>query len=252
MTVKEIISMACSMAHTQESQMVVGNPLQYFNLARAKVFSIIRNKVDEDHFFEMWTRSAEATQPNNAYTLPKTFEDSEGIMQLQKVEVKYGDSDYVKATSVRMRDLPDSWEWYLANQPKINPIYCIADNQIWIAPKFSDDDILDTTPAEDSFKVVPQQYISENQKQIRLSGLRQCVDLKYEDEDVGIPSEYHIYIAHEMLPYIYRERGREDKATQATMENVNLYRTEMIGSITDFDVGDNNRRFANDYLPDLY
>lgn len=232
MTVQEIINLALSRAHTKEAQIGSANALIFFNVARKKAGSAIIQHVDENYFYSTFSIDAVADQANGEYTLPEADYNSEGIVKIDRVEMKGYSTDtyFIPVNEIKLNELAYDWAWYLANQPKSEPIYYLTSLGIRIAPQFDADDIT-----------------AEDNDQIRLHGVKKLIDLAADaaSSDILFPDNIHYVIADLMVPDILRERGRTNEASNYESKNVPLSISEMISTLTN-----RTRDFQEARLPD--
>ena len=235
MTYNDIVALALTMSHTKSAQVSAANLKTFFNIKRKELANSIIKDVDEEFFFQIWTRDAIADQNNGEYPYPEADEDSAGMLKAKGVYVKgYStDTNYIKAREVKLADLPYDWDYYLEHQPKSDPIYFIGDNSLFIAPQFESDDLPDS----------PSGNI-----QIKLTGIAKFTDLDVgaEDSAILIPDDSHHRIAIGMKELIFRSRNKTNEADRAFSE-FEAEKAKMIDELTN---RDNSRMIAtlpNDY-----
>lgn len=207
MTYDEIVALALSQTHTKAGQVSAANLKTYFNIARKRLGNAIIKDVDENFFFQIWKRDAIADQENGEYPYPEADNDSAGMLKALGVLIKGYSTDtyYKKAREVDIKSLAKDWAYYLANQPKADPIYFIADESIFIAPQFDSDDLPDTPSGN---------------AQIKLNGIAKLIDLATgaTDSAILIPDDSHWRIALGMEQYIYKSRKLKKEAFDAKQE----------------------------------
>ena len=235
MTYDEIITLALSNTHTKSGQVGADLLKTAFNISRNTIANAIIKDVDENYFFQFWTRDAVADQNNGEYPYPKATSDSAGMSKCLKLAIKgkYNDTLYTTAREVDVKALPRDWSWYLENQPKSDPIYFIADESVFIAPQFSETDLPETPSGN---------------KQIKLYGIAKMSDL-----DVGalesailIPVESHWRIALGMEQFIYKARKLKQEAFDSKQE-FEVEIAKMIDELTNRDNSKMTAKLPNDY-----
>lgn len=232
MTVQQIINLALSRAHTKEAQIGSANALTFFNIARKKAGSVIIQHVQENYFYDTFSIDAVADQTDGEYTLPEADHNSDGIVKIDRVEIKgYSTDDYfVPATEVKINNMQYEWAYYIKNQPKSDPIYRLGASSIFIAPQFESDDIS-----------------GADNNQIRLHGVKKLIDLAADDDEstILISDDVHYVIADLMVPDILRERGRTTESGNYEKNNVPISISEMITVLTN-----RTRDFQEAKMPD--
>lgn len=234
MNAQAIINLALSNTHTKTGQISASSLLTFFNIARAEVASTIVKEVSEDFFFQIWTIDAEDnTHParvNGEYIYPTSTSAAAGMLKLNKLAIKGLSTDvyYTPAREVDMKALPRDWSYFMANQPKADPIYFVADESIFIAPEFKAEDL----PASPL-----------NNKQIKLYGVARVTDLlaNAAEDAILIPIDFHPLIATGMEQYINKSRGKDAKAASALQE-FEFGKQKMIDTLTN---RDNSPMFAS-------
>lgn len=235
MTYDAIVALALDLTHTKAGQVSAGNLKTYFNIARKELANAIVKDVDENFFFQIWLRDAIASQENGEYPYPEADNDSAGMLKALGVLIKGYSTDlyFTKAREVDIKKLDRDWAWYLANQPKADPIYFIGDESVFIAPQFAAADL----PASPS-----------GNAQIKLLGIAKMIDL-----DTGaaasailIPDDSHHRIAIGMKQWILSARGKKTEALQAKQE-FELEKQTMIDELTNRDNSGMTATLPSDY-----
>jgi len=235
MTYNEIITLALSNTHTKTGQ--VGSDLlkTAFNISRNTIANAIIKDVDENYFFQFWTRDAVADQNNGEYPYPKATSDSAGMLKCLKLYIKGLSTDtyFTDADEVDIKTLSRDWSWYLENQPKSKPIYFIADESFFVAPQFSTSDLPDEP--------------SGNQ-QIKLGGIAKMTDLDVgaEESAILIPTDSHWRIALGMEQFIYKARKLKQEAFDSKQE-FEVEIAKMIDELTNRDNSKMTGRLPSDY-----
>lgn len=235
MTVDNIIALALSNTHTKAGQVSPTTLLTAFNIARKRLGNAIIQNVGENYFFQIWKRDAIANQTNGEYPYPEADQNSAGAAKISGVLVKGLSSDvyYQPCKEVDIKNLARDWEYYLANQPKNDPIFFIADESVFIAPQFSTDDL----PASPS-----------GNAQIKLNGIAKFIDLTTGQSDAAIliPDDSHHRIAIGMEEYIYKARKMKKEAFDAANE-FGVEIEMMIDELTNRDNSNMCARLPNDH-----
>lgn len=210
MTVQEIMDLALLNSHTKSAQLGTNsatNQLIWFNIIRKDLGQAIITKVNENYFFQIWTRDAVASQNNGEYPYPEQDDDSAGMLKCLRLSVKTDNDDdyYTPADEIDIKTLPRDWAYYLANQPRANPIYFLGDESFFVAPQFAVDN-LPTSPSGNA--------------QIKLYGTAKLIDLAAgaAASTILIPDDFHHLIAIGMEQYILKNRGKRAEATAAKNE----------------------------------
>jgi len=223
MTAQEIIDLALSNTHTKTGQVSATNLLTFFNLIRKEVGNSIISGVNENFFYEIWKRDAVAEQENGEYPYPVADEDSAGMVKALSVAIKghKDDSDYTVAREVDIANLDYDWNYYLTTQSKVDPIYYIGEDSLFIAPQFVTADLPDV-PAGNA--------------QIKLNGIKKFIDITAEAEDsaILIPDDFQPVIALGMEQYIYKARGKANAAKSAKQEYL-VEQSIMVDNLTNRD-----------------
>lgn len=227
MTVQQIMDLALANTHTKSGQVSATSLLKWFNASRKKVAKKIISDISENFFFQIWTIDAEdntvAKRANGEYLFPIQSSTSAGMKKLQKLFIKgYSTDDYfTPCKEVDLRALPNDWLWYMANQPKNDPIYFIADSSFFIAPEFLAADL----PA-----------VPAGNKQIKCYGVASIADLAANaaESTILIPDDYHELIATGMEPYILKARDKRNESIAAKNEFI-FELQEMIDELSERD-----------------
>lgn len=223
MTYNEIITLALSNTHTKAAQVSTTLLASAFNIARTRLASEINQGVGENYFFQIWKRDAIANQQNGEYPYPEADQDSAGAEKISGVLIKPYSTDlyYTPCREVDIKNLPYDWEYYLANQPKSDPIFFIADESIFIAPQFSDTDLPEIPPGN---------------MQIKLNGIAKLIDLAAgaTSAAVVIPTSQHHRIAIGMEEWIYKARKMKKEAFDASQQ-FEVEISKMIDELTNRD-----------------
>lgn len=235
MTYDQIVAMALAQTHTKAGQVSAGDLKTYFNISRKELANCIIKDVDENFFFQIWKRDAIADQENGEYPYPEADNDSAGMLKCLGALIKGYSTDtyYTKAREVDIKRLENDWSWYLANQPKADPIYFIGDDSVFIAPQFVAADL----PASPS-----------GNAQVKLLGIAKMIDL-----DTGaaasailIPDDSHHRIAIGMKQWILAARGKKSEAAQASQE-FEFEKSKMIDELTNRDNSGMTAALPSDY-----
>lgn len=229
MTYNEIVSLALTMSHTKEAQVSPANLKTFFNIKRKELGNSIIKDVDEEFFFQIWTRDAIADQDNGEYPYPEADHDSAGMLKAKGVYIKglSTDIEHIKAREVKLANLPRDWDWYLDNQPKSDPIYFIGDNSLFIAPQFKPVDL----------PVPPSGNL-----QVKLVGIAKFTDLDTgaNSDAILIPDDSQHRIAIGMKELIFRARNKTSEANSAFSE----FEAEKVKMIDELTNRDNSQMIA--------
>lgn len=227
-----IIALALADSHTKAGQVSSTNLATYFNICRNELGNLIIKDVDEDFFFQIWTRDAIANQTNGEYPYPEADSDSAGMLKCNTISVKTKPTDvyHKPAREVKLSQLDHDWSWYLVNQPKDDPIYFVADTSIFIAPQFDTND-LPTSPSGNA--------------QIKLTGIAKLTNLAAgaTEASIMIPTPERIAIG--MKYWILKSRGMDNKAELAKREFENAKLT-MVSELTNRDNSEMCARLPDD------
>lgn len=227
MTVAQIQALALANCHVKSSQVNTTNLLTWFNLIRKDLGNVIVSDVDENFFFQIWKRDAIVdtadNQENGEYPYPEADDDSAGALKVNRVLIKPYDTDtYFKpCREVKPQNLPYDWLYYMTNQSKSEPIYFIADESIFIAPKFKAAD-LPTSPSGNA--------------QIKLTGIAKLIDLTAValSTAILIPDDFHHLISLGMEEYVYKSRKSLREASNSK-SNYEFEKQNMIDKLTNRD-----------------
>lgn len=239
MTVAQTISLALTISHTKSGQFASTDLISFYNMIRNDLANTIIKDVNENFFFEIWAIDAEdetePTRANGEYLYPIATSLLAGMKKLLRLAIKgnYNDSYFTNCREVDVRKLPHDWLWYMENQPKADPIYFIADESFFIAPKFSAADLPATQPGN---------------KQIKAYGVAKLVDLTSSDIEsaVLIPSEFHSLIALGMKALILSSRQKTVEG-KAASDYYEIKKAEMVDVLTNRDDSSMLATLPSDY-----
>jgi hypothetical protein len=114
---------------------------QYLNMVKDQVWAkIVASTTGKDLSWEEWTQDITALQTE--YALPQVVSDENRLKKIQSLSITYttdtyditGELKYTPAKFVDRASLPQDWGYYVNMQPQSEPIYCVGDKSIFIAP----------------------------------------------------------------------------------------------------------------------
>lgn len=188
------------LSHTNVDDFPDSRILTYANRVKDDLWSYLITWTQEDYNWDIWKTTSETNQ--SEYLLPEAATDSEWNLKINWVSINYnwetyddGSFQYIRATEVRLNNLPYEWNYYRNNQSPDMPIYYVADKSIFIAPQ----------PKTDEART----------NWIQLKGIKNIVDYTTSstESDFGIPSFLLDVLIQWVLPYIHRWEGRKDEAS---------------------------------------
>lgn len=200
MDVQGIFTLARDLTHTNSTDFPDPTLLTYLNPVKDEYFSYLITWVSENWQWDIWTTQTVLNQ--SEYVLPEAASDTEGNIKITAVNITYnaetyddGTIKYRKAREVNPSSLPETWNYYVNNQSKDDPIYFVADKSIFIAPSLHSDDTLSSEGIELKWiKSIPDYNVSTTENGIRL------------------PLYLHQDLVQWILPYIHRSQWRKNEA----------------------------------------
>jgi len=156
-----------------------------FNFVYQDIIADIITGIDEDYFFNIAKGDTVANQEEYNITEIWTSPDNVRINEINKVFIKYADSDtyYTEATRVNPTTLTNDTDWYKVNQPKTAPIFYIQDNSIFVYP-------------------APNVIVTEWLK-IHVIYQPQDLTISSTEANILIPPRFHRTIVSWIIPFIY-------------------------------------------------
>lgn len=205
-TPQAVINRARRLWYVSAAQYPDTTALEDFNIIYKQVCNLIITEVNEDYFSDFVTVDFEVAR--NEYQL---YDDNIDINKVQKVEIKYANTDNFKEVEIRDKDsLPKSLEEF--NAEWTAPFYFLFDNSIF---------------------VYPYPTAAQTSAEIRLNVSLTPTDLAITDTTLDMLEDAHVSIlADGMLPPVYQARGllNEKNDSQASF---NAKLSDLIFALTD-------------------
>lgn len=142
MTPAQIIAQARIISWTDSSQFTDANALIALNTIKDEFWSAILTSVPlENYNWQRWTVE-NTVAGQSEYTIPTIAYNTAGTKIVTGIGINYNGEvypwtttlKYLKPREVAMDGLQYDWEYYVNTQSEDDPIYCVADNSIFIAP----------------------------------------------------------------------------------------------------------------------
>ena len=217
----EVIALALQRVNMTETEVGDGTlatgtsrAYQYLNMVKDVVWAkLVASTTGKDLSWEEWTQDFTALQ--SEYPLPQVVSAENRSKKIQSLSVTYGTAtydltgelQYVPARFVDRKSQPKDWDWYVNNQPQSDPIYCIGDKAIFVAP------------------VPPTTIVSG----LKLTGVKKIPDYDSNTTEDGmvIPDDYHYLLVDGLeVQFLYKQgqrnmamaqRGVFDQSTQTML-----------------------------------
>ncbi len=216
MDISVIHNLAREMAWVSSTDFPDSRLLLFTNLVKDSLWSYIVTGTNEDLNWDIWeVDSGSLVVGQSEYVLPEATFDAEGNLKVAWLSICYdweeypdGSKKYVKAKEVKVNDLREHWNYYVNNQSKLQPIYYIADQSVFIAPTLD--------------------QVSTSAIEVR--GIKTLIDYATTtvEADIRIPRYLHEVWAMGIVPYIWRAKQRINEAQEAE----NRYKNERNTQIT--------------------
>lgn len=165
---------------------------------------IVASTTGKDLSWEEWTQDWTAMQ--SEYPLPQVVLNENRVKKIQSLSVTYGsatynltgDLVYTPARFVDRAGLPNDWDWYVNNQPQSDPIYCVGDKAIFVAP------------------VSPNTVASG----LKMTGVKKIPDYDSNTTEDGmvIPDDYHYVLVLGLEAKFIKKQWQRWVAQQAKQE----------------------------------
>ncbi len=192
-TPQTVINRARRLWYVSAAQYPDATALEDFNIVYKLICNTIISEVDEDYFSDFVTVPFESAR--NEYQL---YDDNVDINKVQKVEVRYSDTENFKEIKLGDKDwLANSLEEY--NDEGTTPFYFVFDNSVFVYPA--------PTAAQTS-------------AEIRMNVSLTPTDLLIWDNITFLEDAHRSLLADGQLPYIYQSRGllNEKNDAQASFD----------------------------------
>lgn len=162
------------------------------NQVKNDLWSAIVSVVNEDYNWQEWTTDLVANQ--SEYSMVEVSSTLQWSKKLNTISVSYDwkmydwttELIYIPATFVDYKSLKHDWEFYVQNQEKDHPIYCVIDNHYRIAP-------LSTTWVVNWIKLTWTRNITDYTSWTT-------------EAQMIIPYDYHEVLTYGLIPYICNQK----------------------------------------------
>lgn len=204
----DVISLALQRVNMTVAEVGDGNATvgatreyQYLNMVKDKVWAaIVASATGKDFSWEEWTQNFTALQ--GEYPLPQVVSDENRLKKIQCLSVTYttdtfsrtGALIYTPARYVDRKNQEYDWAWYEENQPQSEPIYCVSDKAIFVAPVSSNTVV----------------------NGMKLTGVKKIPDYDTNTTEAGmvIPDDYHYLLVDWLEVELLRKQGATALANQ--------------------------------------
>jgi len=177
------------------------NAYLYLNMVKDNVWAaIVASSTGKDMSWESWTQNFTALQ--GEYPLPQVVSDENRLKKIQSLWVTYttdtfsrtGALKYTVARYVDRKNLQYDWSYYEENQSQSEPIYCVSDKAIFVAPVSSGTVV----------------------NGMKLTGVKKIPDYDVNTSEDGmvIPDDYHYLLVDGLEVELLRKQGATALANQ--------------------------------------
>lgn len=201
MNVADLISNSQLFAGVTSAQVDNVTTLKFVNLAYHDLEEIIRNKIDEDYFYDYFTTNTILNQSEYNFASIDPTSTAQWILKIISVGVKYTSADtvYKPVKAFGSGSLSSTPEYLSANQPQSNSFYIYKDNSLFLYP----------APTENSNTVDSNGYTISVANGLRVHASVSLIDLLsgWAETTVKIPRNHHKAICLKAATYIYLHRN---------------------------------------------
>lgn len=208
MLVSDIISLALQRVNMTETEVGDGTLAtgtsrcyDYLNMVKDQVWAkIVASTTGKDLSWEEWTQDITALQTE--YALPQVVSDENRLKKIQGLSITYtadtydltGELKYTPARYVDRKSLDKDWGWYVNMQPQSEPIYCVSDKSIFIAPASAN-------------------TVTNG---LKLTGVKKIPDYDEftTEADMVIPDDYHYLLVDGLEVQLLYKQGQRGMAMQ--------------------------------------
>ena len=183
----------------------------WMNRVYRDLINIIRQKINEDYFYNEWTTDTVANQ--REYLMKPRSVSEDWMVKIKWISLKYKSTDdYKKCRAETLSNLDRDLQWYELNQPQSDPIYIISDKSIFIYPQ-------------------PTEVITN---WIIFYWIWDPIDLTSTtaESDIKIPLEFHDLLPLWMKQYYYGSSRMINEKNDAKNDYL-VARQEMLSNLTD-------------------
>lgn len=212
MNTANIITQFRTDAYVDSIQVPDATAIIWLNRAYRFLINEIRQKVNEDYFYNEWI--SDTVQNQREYRFLDRTASIPWMVKVKGISIKYKttDTEYKKVRPETLSNLDRDLEWYSTNQSKDDPFFIISDNSVFIYP----------SPTEAVTWWIKFYWISDPCDLTTTSV----------EWDIKIPLEFHDLIPLGMMPYSYQARGMLNEKNNA--KNEFLQETQrMISNLSD-------------------
>ena len=217
MNVSTIISQFRDDISTDEFQTPDDIALVWLNRVYRDLINDIRQKINEDYFYNEWKANTVINQ--REYTLVQRWTIIEWIPQdwmnkIKWISVKYKstDTEYTKLRPETLSNLDNDLSWYETNQPASDWFYIISDKSVFIYP----------VPTEAVINWIKFYWIADPLD----------LTLTSTENDIKIPLEYHDLLLLWMQQYYFKRNNMINEKNDAKIEYQNE-KQRMLSDLTD-------------------
>lgn len=212
MNTSNIITQFRTDAYVDSTQVPDATAIIWLNRVYRFLINEIRQKVNEDYFYNEWTTNS--VQNQREYTFLDRTASVPWMVKVKWVSIKYAstDTEFKKARPETLSNLERDLEWYVENQSKDDPFFIISDKSVFIYP---------APPVAVTWW-------------IKFYWIWDPCDLTTTSTewDIKIPLEFHDLIPLGMIPYCYQSRWMINEKNDA--RNEFLQETQrMISNLSD-------------------